>query len=366
MAFKSATLKTAFLKLAAAAAMIVIPSLPASTTLADDLIFGTLASKNVTIEKVEGDRLFYKTQSGTAIDKLIDEKLKVVISDEPNLATAEDTFAAKKWPDAVDAYQKVLRATSKPWLKDFSAVRLLDAGDKSGRFDAVVAAYIHLLGKDPKAAQDLKIKFPEDPNNAYLKTAASQVAAAVAAEKDPTKVLSLDVFGMNIAKAMRDEPARMKYAGELSAGTAAASGGAIDPTALASIVDGKLSMILAAVDKSDFKEARKGLEQVKPSVIDPQQQGEWLWLTAEANSGIAGDTKDAATLKDVAIDYMRVAANFPAGPRASQALLKTASLMEKLNDTKAALAVYQQVARDFDNQPAGSDAKKSVARLGGK
>jgi len=63
---------------------------------------------------------------------------------------------------------------------------------------------------------------------------------------------------------------------------------------------------------------------------------------------------------------MRVVANFPTGPRAAAALMKTASIMEKLDDPKAALAVYQQVARDFDNQPAGAEAKKSAARLGGK
>jgi TolA-binding protein len=63
---------------------------------------------------------------------------------------------------------------------------------------------------------------------------------------------------------------------------------------------------------------------------------------------------------------MRVVANFPSSPRASESLLKTAAIMEKLNDTKTALTLYQQVARDYDGQPVGADAKKSVTRLSGK
>jgi tetratricopeptide (TPR) repeat protein len=333
---------------------------------ADDLNFGGLPVKNVTIKKIEGDKIIYTTQAGTPGEKVINERLRVTVTDEPNLVPAEDAFAAGKWADAVDAYQKLLRSAAKPWLKDYSALRLLKAGEKSDRFDAVVGAYIHLLAKDPQAAQDIKLKYPEDPASAYLKTAASEVDAALATEKDPTRQTSLNVFRMNIARAMHDDATVLKKAGELSNSTASSSSGVIDPTVLSGITDGKLNLITSAVDKKDFATAQKSLEQLKPAVTEPKHQAEWLWLSAETNAGIAGETKDAAVLKNLAIDYMRVVANFPTSPRAAQALIKTGAIMEKLNDSKAAIAVYQQVARDFETQPAANEAKKSLARLGSK
>src|SRR5205807_1496194 len=123
------------------------------------------------------------------------------------------------------------------WLKDFAALRLLKAGEKSERFDAVVAAYIHLLTKDPKAAQDIKLKYPEDPANAYFKTAASQVESAEATEKDPGKATMLRVFRMEIAKAMKDDATVMKIAADLTKNSGNGAASVLDPSTLAGIVD---------------------------------------------------------------------------------------------------------------------------------
>src|SRR5258706_1588950 len=271
--------------------------------------------------------------------------MKLTVTYEPTLIGAEEAFAAGKWADAVDGYQKVLRTGAKPWLKDFAAVRLLKAGEKSERFDAVVTAYIHLLAKDPQAAKEIKLKYPEDPANAYFKTAAAQVEAAQAAEKDAGKSTMLAVFRMDIAKAMKDDATVMKLAEQLSKQSGAGGNAAIDPSMLAGIVDGKLSLIAGIVEKKDYAAAQKGLDEVKPSVTEAKSQAEWLWLTAQTHEGVSGATKD------VAIDYMRVVANYPSSDRAPQALLKTAAILETLQDNKAAIGVYQQVARDYEGQP---------------
>ena len=343
-----------------------VPVLAFRELKADEINNKGLVTKNVTIDKVESDKLIYKTQVGAPGERTINDAMKLTITDEPNLVPAEDFFAAGKWADAVDAYQKVLRSTPKAWLKDYSAIRLLKAGEKSERFDAVVGAYIHLLAKDPVWAKDLKINFPADPANAYLKTAATQVDTAYAAEKDQAKQTTLDVFRMNIARAMKDEATTLKIAERLSKSAGNGSSGAIDPTVVAGITEGKLNLVQATLEKKDFAGAQKGLEQVKGAVVDPKQQADWLWMNAEANAGAAGDTKDATTLKNMAVDYMRVVANFPTGAHASQALLKTAAIMEKLDDAKAASAVYAQVSHDYADQPAGRDAKQAMERLKGK
>jgi hypothetical protein len=330
---------------------------------ADEINAGGITFKNIQIQKVEGDKLIYKIQSGQISEKQITDKMKVSVTDEPNLTMAEDALVAGKWSDAVDGYQKALRSGAKPWVKDYAARRLLVAGEKSERFDAVVSAYLHVLETDPKHAQEVKLTFPADPNNAYLKTAASQVDSAIASEKDQTKSISLRVFRMNIAKAMKDDETALKLGTDLQKLGGTPGGPALDETAMLGIIDGKLNVIASLIEKKDFKAATANLEQLKPTVTDPKQEAEWLWFNAEAQAGAAGDTKSPEALKAVALEYMRLVANFPNSPRAPQALLKTAALLEKLQDTKGATAVYTQVARDYKGQAAGSEAQKNLNRL---
>jgi TolA-binding protein len=43
--------------------------------------------------------------------------------------------------------------------------------------------------------------------------------------------------------------------------------------------------------------------------------------------------------------------------------MKTASILERLDDAKGASAVYAQVARDYADQNTGIEAKRSLDRL---
>jgi hypothetical protein len=347
----------------AAALLAAAPLLLSSAARADEINAGGVPFKNIVIQKVDGDKIIYKTQSGQTSEKQVNDRMKITVTDEPNLTMAEEALGAGKWSDAVDGYEKALRSSSKPWAKDLAALRLLSAGEKSERFDAVVAAYLHLLNKDPKQASEIKVNFPTDPNNSYLKTAASQVDSAIASEKDPTKAISLRVFRMNLAKAMKDDATALKVADELQKSSGSAPGGALDETALAGIIDGKLNVIAAALEKKDVKTAQANLDQVKANVTDPKQQAEWLWLSAQAKDLSLGDSKNPDELKGLALDYMRVVANFPTSPRAPQSLLRTGAILEKLDDAKGATSVYTQVARDYKGQPAGAEAEKNLSRL---
>ena len=338
-------------------------AIPLSTSFADELVSGGIPAKDIAIDKVDGDKLFYKTSNGTNAEKAINEKLKLSVTDEPNLTAAEDFFNKQKYSDAVDNYLKVMRSP-KPWLKDFAAYRLIKSGEKADRFDAVVTGYLAVLQKNPTFAKEMKISIPTDPKNTYLKTAATQIDTAITATRDPAINSSLLSFRMNIARAMGDQAKVLELAGKLTQGNGAGTG-AVDATTLSNIVEGNLSLISASIEKKDYAAATKALEGCKASVVDQKHQIEWLWLTAVANEGQLGDSKDAAKLKDLALDYLRVSANFSGTPRAGEALLKTAKVMEKLNDIKAATAIYQQVEREFKGQPASSEAKSNLTRIGG-
>ena len=219
--------------------------------IADDLMVNGLKSSNITVDKVDGDRILYKTQSGSPSDKSINDKLQLVITDEPNLATAEDAFIKLKYSDAVDGYQKVLRTTSKPWLKDYAAFRLVKSGEKADRFDAVVTGYLVILQKNPTFAKDMKLNIPTDPKNSYLATAAKQIDAAITATKDPAISSSLVSFRMTIAKSMGDQAKVLELANVLTKGANSGNPTNVDATTLSNIVEGNISLITASVEKKD-------------------------------------------------------------------------------------------------------------------
>src|SRR5438105_14850755 len=101
--------------------MVVILAILAVPLCADEINAGGVVFKNINIQKVDGDKLIYKTASGLTSEKQINDKMKVTVTDEPNLSTAEESLIAGKWSDAVDGYQKALRASTKPWVKDYAA-----------------------------------------------------------------------------------------------------------------------------------------------------------------------------------------------------------------------------------------------------
>jgi len=59
-----------------------------------------------------------------------------------------------------------------------------------------------------------------------------------------------------------------------------------------------------------------------------------------------------------------VVAGFPQSPQAGPALLKVAQIHETLKDPETALKIYQQVAREHANTPAGTTAQERVQQLG--
>jgi hypothetical protein len=334
---------------------------------ADSINVGGLTSNNVTIDRIDGNTLYYKTQSGTSSSKTITDKLKISITDEPSLSMAEDAYVAGQWADATDGYLKTLRSTNKPWLKDFAALRLMASAERANRFDAEITAWLTMLDRNPAQAAAHKPKFPADPASTYWKTGMAQLDSAATSERDAAKLTTIRALELEIARAMKDDAKVAEIAALLTkAGSDGAAAGAGNAANLQAVVEAQLGLARVAIDKRDFGAAAQRLEQIKPSVTDPNQEADWLWLNAEAQAGqLPAGGGSPAAVQDAALNYMRLVANCPSSPKVPQALLKTAALMERINDRPAAMSVYQEVARDYANQPAGKQVQADVDRLKG-
>jgi tetratricopeptide (TPR) repeat protein len=342
---------------AAIAMLLAMPALAG----ADSITVNNLAYADVKISTVKGEEIYFTTQTGTEVHKPIAHVSKINLTDEPAFNQAEESYLAKDWDKAATSYEKTFRTTNKVWLKDWCSVRLLESANKAGHFDAAVKAYIALAEKSPAAAKTIQLTMPK-PGSAYINDAIKDLNSGIArARNEDVKSLLLKlVVDLNALKG--DSAASDKALQEL-----AQSRVNLDPSspeALRAQMMLKLKSIRVALAAKDYEKVISTIEKEAATIVEPVDQAEALLMYADAKAGKAGEDKGA--WKDVAVAYMRVAANAPGTPQAASALLKVAGIHEtKLGEKDTALKLLKQIAVDYKGQEAGTEAENQLKRLGG-
>jgi TolA-binding protein len=324
---------------------------------------GAIQIRNAKVLKVENGQIVFLT-AGTQATRELSKVQRIMLDDEPSLNAAEEAFAAGKWNDAVDGFQKTIRSTTKPWLRDWCSARLIEAANKSGRFDAAVRAYIALLLKDPSAAAAIKPTMPAEKST-YLDGAVADVNGALAGKtlSDEQRQILL-TFLMDLHRARKDQSAEDRVAEQIDELLARDP---TNPAAGQAIARRKLQSASKALEAKDFRKALDEIDAGREHFLEPQQQADALFIVAEARYGLA-DRSRPETIQDAALAYMRVVAHFkndPSRPRVAEALLKTAQIHEQLNEPHTAAAIYEQVVQQFpDDQAAVQSARQGLTRLG--
>jgi tetratricopeptide (TPR) repeat protein len=288
------------------------------------------------------------------------------LDDEPAFNEAEAAFVANDFAKAVDGYQRTVKLTTKDWVKDRAAQRLVVAADKAGRFDAAVTGYIALVARSPQLAASNKPKLVQNDPKA-LSAAVKEVETA---ENDPTlknnqKVMLLS-FLLELHRATGDTKAASEVAEQLLNLNA---GDPSNPAAAMALADLKINLAHLAIDEKQYDKALADIEQNRGLFNDPAQQVAALYCIAEAKNGLAADKTDEKTLNDVALSYMRVATfgkDLAGAPHVADSLIKTAAVLERLKRPAEAQDLYEQVAAAYPKTPAGDAAQAAVQRLGGK
>jgi tetratricopeptide (TPR) repeat protein len=338
--------------------------LPISLVSADTVWVGTGANpikySDVKISAVDGDNLIYSTASGDA-KKPLAQVQQISVDGETDFDAAEEAFRAGKWPDAVDGYQKAIGSTSTDWVKARSSIRLVEAAAKTNRFDAAITAYVALVQANPKAAEKAKPSVP-DATSPYLDPAVTTINQALnASGLSDSQRSSLLGLLLDIDQVKKDTAGATSVLEQLS------RLGTLSPEATAGL---KIQTASVALQQKNYQKALDDIQKNSSLFADPAQQVEALNILAQAQDGLNGDKDDSNALKDLAIAYMRVVTfgkDLPGQPHVAQSLLRVAQLEEKLKEPKVALQLYQQIAaeKDFADDPAQADAKKSVERLKG-
>ena len=312
--------------------------------------------------KPEERSLMFQSASGTESRRPFGSITRIQLDDDPNLNAAEEAYANGKWDVATDHYLKTLRGTTKDWLKQWVGQRLVDAAEKSGRFDAAVAGFIARVMLSP-ADPGRKPTMP-DEKSAYLSQAVKDVQTALSNPKiTPPQRQALLSFQLDLHRARKDQRAAAETHEQLlKIGAVDAN----DPAAQAALGRLKLDVAAVALDGKQYQKAIDEINASRALFTDAHSQATALLLLADARYGLAQQKNDPQLWQDAGLAYMRVVAHFkdhPDRPHVAVALLRTAEIHERLNEKDAALQLYQQVAQQFNDDPAGPKAKAQVDRL---
>lgn len=330
---------------------------------ADSVYVQGLSYDNVTITGVSHGQIDFTSASGNAAARDLAKVQRIHVDGENALNDAEDAYVSGKFSDAVDGYLTTTHSTTKDWLKDYVATRLVDAGNKANRFDAVTTAYIAMVQKNPASAAHFRPQMPA-ADSTYLDTAISQVNDALAAsgltDEQSVALLQFQVDLYNTKKDAQGADAAEAKLDQILAKDPN------NPVAAQANARRKLQAATAALAARKFQEAISDIESNKQLFTDPAQQDEAMYTIAEARMGLVAGGSDPTALKDAALAYMRVVADFkdlPGKPHVADSLLKTGQIEEQLAEPDVAARVYQQVAEQFPSDPAAAVAKADLDRL---
>lgn len=323
-----------------------------------------LELKNVTFSKVKDGEIYYTVGTREAHRAIAETRLEVTGENQFNAAEKafseaalikDDAAAKAKYSSAVDGYTATMGATNKPWLKDFVTLRMQVAAPKSGRLDEAIKAWMMMVDRDPAAAAKAKPSLTGiDSKSAYLSNAAKLLSAAEkGAAKPEVRRAYLDLLG-DIQSAMGDLEGANK-----TREARVALGGSPEEIAEVSV---RIAQADAAAKK--FDAAMNRLKNVNLSALPDSVRADAMYVIAECKSAKLQPNSPPDEWKDAAIDYMKVVAGFPASANTPEALLRVAEIHETLKDPETALKIYQQVAREHAETPAGQAAQKSIQRLG--
>jgi TolA-binding protein len=308
------------------------------------------------------ETLQFATSAGRPSTKLLTQVPQISLDDEPAFTAAEEAFKGGDLAGATQNYQKALSTTTKGWLKERIAARLVAAAEKSNNFPAAVTGFVELMQINLALATANKPSIPQkqaaaiDPAIALLKQA-SQNPKLTADQKTVLGNYMVEVYNAKGDSAAANSALSQITKPEMKAQVAPVDNRRIN-------ADLRLTEARQAYSQREFAKAAQILNSSGALFSEPQEQAEALYLWAQATS--AAEANNPNQLKDAALAYMRVVAvcdGLPDKPHVAESLLNVAAIEEKLNNPKEATAVYTQVAEEFKDTPAAATAKQAITRL---
>ena len=316
---------------------------------------------NVAVLAIRGENVVFRTSGGEERERPLKSVFKLAINSDLALTAAENAYIDKQWDKAIDGYQKVVRGGGDAWKTVYAVPRLLEAAEKTKRFDAALAGYIGLARVDAVAASAIRPALPAKGSK-FLDDAAKDLdIAARQAVKAPEKQALLSLL-LDVQLARADQTGAEATVDQLLT----LAGPNTDDPQLAGMVAGiRLGQARVAFEAKRWLEVTKAIDAAAPRLIDPKLQAEALYLRASAMLGVA-KADDKPARMDAAIAFMRVVAHFAdteGKPFVGQSLLGAADALESVGDINAARTLCEQTIAELPDTPHATEAARRVARF---
>lgn len=343
---------------------LVLAALVAGVSVAqgDQLFIPGMQAQQVTFTDFKEGKLFYRTQRGDLNDRELERINYIAVDGEPAFNEAEVAIVKEDKSKAIDGYTKAIRATSKPWLKQFAARRLLLALGDSEQFDARVVAYLALLEQNPDEAMQFKPTLPPKGNR-QLDVAIEDVENTLKQSGiAPAQQVALYTFLVDLHRRKGDEAAAIATLERL-AKLADVIGD--NPEITAQLAAARVAQARLALDQKKYAEAIKFIHDNRANISDPRLQSDALYILAVAGRNTA-NKNDKKAMQDIALQFMRVVANFndlEGRPNVLPSLVATAEILEQIDQKDAAAKVYEQIRTEFPKDPAAKQAEENLKRL---
>ena len=332
--------------------------------LADSIFVGTLERKDVKVESFRNGAIEF-TVAGRAVEPVSADRIsRLVLDDDKAFSSADQAFAEGKYGAAADSYQAILKASGRPWLKDWILPRQLQAANQAGRLELATSAFVQLAVRDLGSALRHRPSVREGMDARQLSVSAAELTkASTASGKNPAQQQAFLGLLLDVHRAQGDMASSTKVAEQL---LKVIPSDLSDPAVARVQADVRLSIAKLALAKKDYAEAIKQIESGRQLFSDPAQQADAFYCLAQARDGQAGTVASKEALEDLAIDYMRavaVARKTPEKRYVPESLTRVAEIQEKLGELKKAAALYAEVATDYKNSSVGANAVTQQQRL---
>jgi hypothetical protein len=317
---------------------------------------------SVRIDRIDGGAVYYQL-NGDLKSRPATEVATMQLDDEPDFDSGEAAYQIKHWEDAVTGFSTAMTSSSRDWLKDWIAPRLLESAEHTAHFDAAVTAWTRLAGIDATTAAIERPPLPVEPG--ALDAAAKQLDAAAQLEKGPSRRLILSML-LDVQNARHDAAAADTVTKELQQTEPAQT--APDAAALQSVEQQtRVTMAQTALNSGQYDQAISVIDSAAAIIVDPALQADALFLRAQALEAKAAGASQPGPWQDAALAYMRVYVHFRDGQasgHSAASLIKTAQIEElRLHDPKAALALYRKVVSEYNGTPEAHQADFEITRL---
>ena len=296
-----------------------------------------------------------EAETRLALAKKLEGEAKELLAEADKVGAPAPKAVASRYPEAIRAYNQAVEQEQKmPFIRPIIEFRRLSALERAGWIDAAVAQWMAIADrqKDPACAAPLR------PRKLGAKSGRRNANAirTLAARKDN---ISNQTYRAAVVELLTELYDREEMSDELIALTRGAAPApttaAGAPQATARATRGRLLKAKALLAKKEYAQAEKELSSLLHT-FGRDDLPLALVMLGKAQLGravSAGEDEKRALMLRAGLNFMRVAAHFPARPEAPEALYLAGTVMQGLpggaNPAAAANAYRTVVQRHKDS-----------------